>query len=75
MRGVTAYDISCLMEYKGLNLKEASEESILNRLTDLGGDGGVISIDKDGHISMPFNCEGMYRGFRTLKETYIGIYK
>ncbi len=74
MRGVTAYDISCLMEYKGLSLDEAANESVMKRLLDLGGDGGVIAIDAQGNISMPFNCDGMYRGMRNQERREVSIY-
>ena len=62
IRNVTAYDVSCLMEMGGLNLKEASTKVIHERIKKIGGDGGLIAIDKNGHIEMPFNTEGMYRG-------------
>jgi len=75
MRGVTAYDISALMEYKGMTLEEAGNEAILHTLTILGGDGGVISIDRAGNISMPFNSEGMYRAFQNKSQQEIKIYK
>ena len=75
MRAVTAYDISCLMEYKGLSLQEAAEFSILERLTALGGDGGVVSIDKAGNMAMVFNCDGMYRAQRNKNHKEIAIYK
>ena len=75
MRAVTAYDVSCLMEYKQLSLKEAAEESILKRLTALGGDGGLISIDVHGNICMPFNCEGMYRASKNQQRQTVKIYK
>jgi len=75
MRAVTAYDISCLMEYKGLSLQKAAEYSILNRLTALGGDGGVVTIDRQGSISMVFNCDGMYRGSRNQNHSEVAIYK
>jgi beta-aspartyl-peptidase (threonine type) len=65
IRGVVAYDVACLMEYKGLSLKEASEEAIYKRLPKIGGDGGLIAVDAKGHIALPFNTEGMYRAFRT----------
>jgi len=75
MRAVTAYDISCLMEYKGLSLQKAAEFSILNRLTSLGGDGGVVSIDQDGNIAMVFNCDGMYRASRNQNHNAVAIYR
>jgi len=75
MRAVTAYDISCLMEYKGLNLDAAAKKAIIDKLTALGGDGGIIGIDKEGNISMPFNCEGMYRAYQNRSDKAILIYK
>jgi beta-aspartyl-peptidase (threonine type) len=63
IRSVVAYDISALMEYKGMSLKDAANLVIMDKLKKLGGGGGVIAIDKDGHISMPFNTPGMYRGY------------
>ena len=75
MRGVTAYDISCLMEYKSMSLDEAATFAIIEKLTRLGGDGGVIAIDAQGNFSLPFNCEGMYRGYRNEDEKFVGIYK
>ncbi|NNK89166.1 MAG: isoaspartyl peptidase/L-asparaginase [Saprospiraceae bacterium] len=75
MRGVTAYDVSCLMEYKKLSLDEAANEAIMKRLLELGGDGGIIAIDIHGNISMPFNCEGMYRGFKNQDSELIAIYR
>ncbi|MCL4133230.1 UNVERIFIED_CONTAM: hypothetical protein GTU68_045577 [Idotea baltica] len=75
MRAVSAYDISCLMEYKGLSLQEAAEFSILNKLTALGGDGGVVSIDQKGNIAMVFNCDGMYRASRNQKHNEVAIYR
>lgn len=64
IRGVVAYDVACLMEYKGLSLQAACDEVILNRIVKIGGDGGLIAVNTHGDIAMPFNTEGMYRGFR-----------
>ena len=61
IRGVAAYDLSSLMEYKGLSLKDASDELVYKRLLELGGDGGLIAVDNKCNIAMPFNTEGMYR--------------
>jgi beta-aspartyl-peptidase (threonine type) len=61
IRGVVAYDLSCLIEYKNLSLKDAAKELIHNRLLNMGGDGGLIAVDALGNITMPFNTEGMYR--------------
>ena len=76
IRSVVAYDISALMEYKGLSLKDAGEEVVMKKLKALGGSGGVISMDKDGNVAMPFNTAGMYRGFmKSSGEKEILIYK
>jgi L-asparaginase / beta-aspartyl-peptidase len=64
LRSVVAYDISCLIEYKGLSLKEACDLVVYDKLVKIGGKGGLIAIDKYGNIEMPFNSEGMYRGCR-----------
>ncbi len=58
-----AKDISSLMEYKNYSLDQAANEVINTKLAKLGGTGGVIAIDKDGNVAMPFNTEGMYRGY------------
>lgn len=65
IRGVVAYDVSALMEYKSLSLQEASNEVINNRILRIGGDGGLIAVDSKGNVALPFNTEGMYRGFKT----------
>ena len=61
IRAVVAYDVSCLMEMKNYSLQQACEEVIQKRIKKIGGDGGLIAVDKKGNISMVFNTEGMYR--------------
>ena len=63
IRSVVAYDIGALMEYKNMTVKEAADEVIHRKLPKLGGSGGVIAVDIKGNFTMPFNTEGMYRGF------------
>ncbi len=65
IRWTVAHDISALMEYRGLSLKEASELVVNEKLVKAGGSGGVICVDKAGNIALPFNSEGMFRGFAT----------
>ncbi len=62
MLGVTAYDVAARMNYKGLSLEDAARETI-DRLTSTGGEGGLIAVDADGNVTLPFNSEGMYRGW------------
>lgn len=64
IRGVVAYDVSCLMEYKGLSLEAACREVVQHRLLKINGDGGLIAVDNQGDIALSFNTEGMYRGSR-----------
>jgi len=76
IRAVVAYDISCLMEYKGLSLKDACKEVVNNKLVKFGGEGGLIAIDAKGNIDLPFNSEGMYRASKKEGEKiFVGIYK
>jgi beta-aspartyl-peptidase (threonine type) len=75
IRGVTAYDISCMLEYKGYTLKQACGHAIMDKLKHLGGEGGVIAIDKNGNVEMDFNTHGMYRGYHKHdQEPFIFIY-
>jgi beta-aspartyl-peptidase (threonine type) len=75
IRYVVAYDIIAIMKYKGVSLLEASNQVIHGTLSEAGGTGGVICVDKDGNIAMPFNTSGMYRGFVTSEgQTAIMIY-
>ncbi|MDB5227722.1 MAG: isoaspartyl peptidase/L-asparaginase [Bacteroidota bacterium] len=76
IRGVVAYDVSCLMEYQGLSLQEACDEVIFNRLKEIGGEGGLIAVDARGNVAMPFNSSGMYRGSRSSDgDVVIRIFK
>src|SRR5690554_6176003 len=64
IRGVVAYNVSALMEYKGYTLQQAADEVINKRILKIGGDGGLIAVNANGDIAMPFNTEGMYRACR-----------
>lgn len=76
IRGMVAHDISAMMEYKGLSLQEASRVVIQEKLTDLGGTGGIIAVDKNGNMVMEFNTAGMYRATMNANgELNIGIYE
>ncbi|MGE3466650.1 MAG: isoaspartyl peptidase/L-asparaginase family protein [Pyrinomonadaceae bacterium] len=61
MLGITAYDVAARMKYKGVSLDTAARETI-DRLTSINGEGGLIAVDSDGNITLPFNSDGMYRG-------------
>ena len=74
LRGVVAYDVSCLIEYKGYSLAQACQEVIFERLPILGGDGGLVAVDAQGEVSMSFNTEGMYRAVKTPGQEIISIY-
>ena len=64
MLGVTAHDVAARMKYKGLNLDDAARETI-EHLTSIKGEGGLIAVDSSGNVTLPFNSEGMYRGYVT----------
>jgi L-asparaginase / beta-aspartyl-peptidase len=61
IRATVGHDISALMEYRGMKLQQAAQ-AVLNKVAKLGGTGGVIAVDKNGNIALPFNTSGMYRG-------------
>jgi len=76
IRGVVAYDISAMMEYKGVSLQEAAREVIQKKVPDMGGNGGIIAIDNDGNVAMEFNTAGMYRAaMNKNSELTIGLYE
>jgi L-asparaginase / beta-aspartyl-peptidase len=69
IRSVVAYDVSCLMEYKGYTLQQAAEEVVLKKLVAIEGEGGLIGVDAAGNASLVFNSTGMYRGLRNNRCT------
>jgi len=73
MRLVLAHDIAAQMKYKRATLKKAAADAI-HQLAQLGGTGGFIAIDKEGNFIMPFNTEGMYRGFIDQENIVTEIY-
>ncbi len=77
IRGVTAFDVSAMMEYKKLSLGESARIAIFEKLESLGGKGGLIAVDSIGNIYMPFNSEGMYRACMSpdLAFPFVAVYK
>lgn len=75
IRFAVAYDISALMEYKGMDLQSAADFVINKKLKEAGGTGGIISVDKYGNVAMPFNTSGMYRGYAKPGERVTQIYE
>ena len=75
IRATVGHDISALMEYRGMSLKEAAE-AVLDKVAKLGGTGGLIAIDRQGNIALPFNTSGMYRGYADPNGKFVvEIYK
>lgn len=75
IRATAARTIAAKMEYQNKNIQTATQETI-DEIGKMGGDGGVIALDKNGNIAMPFNTAGMYRGAITEDgEVMIEIYK
>jgi beta-aspartyl-peptidase (threonine type) len=76
MRMVAAYDVAAQMAYRNVSLQEAADDVVLNRLPKIGGRGGLIAVDARGNVTLPFNTEGMYRGFARLGEAPVtAIYR
>jgi L-asparaginase / beta-aspartyl-peptidase len=68
IRAVASYDIAARMRYAGQSLEQAAGSVVFERLPAIGGQGGVIAVDRDGNLSMPFNTTGMYRGWVQFRE-------
>ena len=76
LRAVVAYDISCLIEYKGLSLQEACEFVVNDKLKKFGGEGGLVAINQNGDCVLSFTSDGMYRAWKTSDESNgVEIYK
>ena len=76
IRHVVAYDICARMRHTGQSLAEAADTVINHVLVEAGGDGGVIAVDAQGNIAMPFNTAGMYRAaIRTDGSVEVSIYR
>jgi len=76
IRTLAAYDIAALMDYGGLSLQEACDAVVMEKLPALGGSGGLIAIDREGNVALPFNCEGMYRAYGYAGDApSVGIYR
>ncbi len=74
IRYAVAHDMSALMAYQGLDVSEAGEEIIQRKLKEAGGSGGLIALDAQGNIAMPFNTAGMYRGYVKPDDRKVMIY-
>ena len=76
IRYAVAYDVAARMAYGGNSLEEAANAIVMDKLVEKGGGGGIIALDAQGNIAMPFNTAGMYRGWvKPDGERYVGIYK
>lgn len=69
IQSVVAYDVSCLMEYKGMSLQEACDTVIKDKLVKIDGEGGLIAVDGQGNGLFSFNSKGMYRGMKSSAGT------
>lgn len=67
IKAVAAYNVSCLMEMKGLTLQQAMDETVMHKLKNMDGEGGMIGVDTEGNFAMIFNSAGMYRGVKNNK--------
>jgi beta-aspartyl-peptidase (threonine type) len=75
IRYAVAFDVWALMSYKGLSLAEAADHVVHRKLVEKGGEGGLIAVDKNGNVALPFNSAGMYRGYARPGERQVLIYK
>jgi beta-aspartyl-peptidase (threonine type) len=75
LRAVAAYDVYCLMEYKGLSLREACELVVQEKIKNTGGKGGLIAVDCHGNAEMVVNCDVLFRAWKNHRgEGSVGIF-
>lgn len=75
IRAAVAYDVCALMRYRGMSLEEATHHAIMEKQPMFGGQGGLVAVDAQGRVSMPFNTAGMYRGsVRADGQLHVAIY-
>ncbi|GLR14319.1 isoaspartyl peptidase/L-asparaginase [Chitinimonas prasina] len=76
IRCCAAHEVASRMRYMGQPLSDACDEVVYGQLLELGGSGGLIAVDWEGHVTLPFNCEGMYRAAVDASgERIIAIYR
>jgi beta-aspartyl-peptidase (threonine type) len=76
IRAVAAHSVAMAVELGGRTIGDAADHVVHSKIARLGGDGGLIAIDKDGSVAMPFNTEGMYRGcLRSGEECQVFIFR
>lgn len=76
IRTLAAYDVAAQMRYGGRTLQQASVNVIHDSVLELGGSGGLIAVDREGNVALPFNSEGMYRAYaRTDEAAEVAIYR
>ncbi|HEY3598682.1 MAG TPA: isoaspartyl peptidase/L-asparaginase [Paraburkholderia sp.] len=68
IRMAAAYDVAAQIAYRGVSLEAAAADVVMNRLPRIDGRGGLIAVDAKGNVTLPFNTEGMYRGFARVGE-------
>lgn len=75
IKHLVAYDIHCLMHYKGMSLAQACHMVVNDKLMQVKAEGGLIAVDDSGNIAMPFNTPGMYRAMKTPEEELVAIFR
>ncbi|KVZ11012.1 isoaspartyl peptidase/L-asparaginase family protein [Burkholderia ubonensis] len=76
IRLATAHDVAAQIAYRGVSVAEAAYDVVMNKLPRIAGRGGIIAVDAHGNVAMPFNTEGMYRGYaRVGAAPVVGIYR
>ncbi len=76
IRCVAAYDVAAQMEYADRDLAQAADSVVFDKLPAIGGIGGLIAVDAKGNVVLPFNSEGMYRGYARVGEApVVAIYR
>jgi L-asparaginase / beta-aspartyl-peptidase len=74
IRRALGHEVHARMLYAGESLEQAAAEMIAE-MTALGGGAGLIAVDREGHVTLPFNTEGMYRGWISAGGVYVAVHE
>jgi len=75
IRRALGHEIHARMLYRGDTLEEATNAMIGVEMTALGGGAGLCAVDRDGNVALPYNTEGMYRGWISEDGIYVAIHE
>ncbi len=75
IRRALGHEIHARMLYQGASLEEAAGAMIHGEMAQLGGGAGLCAVDREGNVTLPYNTEGMYRGWITAQGSHVAVHE